>query len=220
MAVSPSPGLRRVPRQARSRARVTAIINALLQEVAESDDPAAITTSDVAAKAGIAVGSLYEYFVDRRSIVHAAIEALLHEHAKIMASHSETAHDAPATATATIAAFDTLYSNQPLFLKLVRSALYEPVHEQQIADQVASLLRQGTHAAILSPDYLAERVRILISIDRATRATHDDDGLAAERNHLRRQALTTLFSDGDSDATATVAPTGEALLRRQTTIGR
>lgn len=65
-------GLRRPPRQARSRARVDAIVNGLVELVHEGRG-ADLTTTEVAERAGIPIGSLYEYFEDLSSIVDAAV---------------------------------------------------------------------------------------------------------------------------------------------------
>jgi AcrR family transcriptional regulator len=62
---------RRAPVQARSADRVVRILDAaaaLLDEVG----PEALTTSTIAARAGVSVGSLYQYFPDK----HAVVEAL------------------------------------------------------------------------------------------------------------------------------------------------
>lgn len=60
------PGRRRQPRQPRSRQTVEAIITAA--ELLLADESACVTTANIAAKAGVSVGSLYEYFSDRTAI--------------------------------------------------------------------------------------------------------------------------------------------------------
>jgi AcrR family transcriptional regulator len=69
---SPSPGgpLRRVPVQGRSLARVNRMLDAcavLLDEVGYEG----LTTTLVADRAGVAIGSLYQFFPDKRAIVQA-----------------------------------------------------------------------------------------------------------------------------------------------------
>lgn len=65
-----SPGLRRTPVQDRSAARVQRMLDAaasLLDEVGYE----ATTTSLIAARAGVSVGSLYQFFPDRRAVLKA-----------------------------------------------------------------------------------------------------------------------------------------------------
>jgi AcrR family transcriptional regulator len=62
--------LRRTPQQARSKARVALLLDAA-ERVLVRDGVAALTTSRVAAEAGVSVGSLYQYLPDRGAIVDA-----------------------------------------------------------------------------------------------------------------------------------------------------
>jgi AcrR family transcriptional regulator len=79
------PRLRRVPRQARSRERLARMLDAA-EELLVAEGPAALTTTRVAAAAGVSVGSLYQYLPDKGAIVEALatrylaeFEALMHE---------------------------------------------------------------------------------------------------------------------------------------------
>lgn len=63
---------RRSPRQERSRAKVEAILAAAEEIVA--DDIADLTTSIIAERAGISVGSLYQYFENREDVVDRLLE--------------------------------------------------------------------------------------------------------------------------------------------------
>jgi AcrR family transcriptional regulator len=68
--VSTSTALRRRPVQERSAARVQRMLDAaaaLLDEVGYE----ATTTSQIAARAGVSVGSLYQFFPDRRAVLQA-----------------------------------------------------------------------------------------------------------------------------------------------------
>jgi AcrR family transcriptional regulator len=56
---------RKLPRQARSAATVQAILEAAAH-ILDSEGMAACTTNAVALKAGVSIGSLYQYFPARR----------------------------------------------------------------------------------------------------------------------------------------------------------
>jgi len=72
-ATAPRSGLRKLPTQARSRARVEAILKAagaLLGEVGYD----AVTTNLIAERAGVPVGSIYQFFETKDDIVAALVE--------------------------------------------------------------------------------------------------------------------------------------------------
>ena len=62
--------MRREPRQQRSRQTVDAVIEAV-RVVVRRHGPQALTTNRIAEVAGVSVGSLYQYFPDKRSIFSA-----------------------------------------------------------------------------------------------------------------------------------------------------
>jgi AcrR family transcriptional regulator len=66
----PSPQ-RRTPQQARSRAACEAIVEAAAQ-ILEAGGPEALTTNAVAERAGVSIGTLYQYFPDKQAILLAA----------------------------------------------------------------------------------------------------------------------------------------------------
>jgi AcrR family transcriptional regulator len=70
--------VRRQPRQRRSQARTEQVLQAaavLLDEVGFDD----LTTTRIAERAGISVGTLYHYFPNKHAILHALGERWLHE---------------------------------------------------------------------------------------------------------------------------------------------
>ncbi len=69
---------RKTPVQGRSRASVEAILTAAAQ-VFESHGYAAGTTNRIAERAGVSVGTLYQYFPSKEAIVVALLEEHLHE---------------------------------------------------------------------------------------------------------------------------------------------
>lgn len=67
MATAKSNIVRREPKQNRSRQTVEAVLEAV-QLVVKRHGPKAITTNRIAEAAGVSIGSLYQYFPDKRSI--------------------------------------------------------------------------------------------------------------------------------------------------------
>ncbi len=64
---------RRIPRQARAAETVAAILEAAAQ-VLEAGGLPALTTNAVAERAGVSIGTLYQYFADKSAILHAIAE--------------------------------------------------------------------------------------------------------------------------------------------------
>jgi len=62
---------RRSPKQARSRATWEAIVEAAAQ-ILERRGADGLTTNDVAERAGVSIGTLYQYFPDKQAILVAA----------------------------------------------------------------------------------------------------------------------------------------------------
>ena len=66
------------PRQARSTATVTAIHEATIQ-VLLSDGIARLTTTRMAQRAGVSVGTVYRYFPHKQALLYAALDQYLDE---------------------------------------------------------------------------------------------------------------------------------------------
>ena len=64
---------RRTPRQARAGSTVDAILDATLQ-LLEADGPEKLTTNHIAARAGVSIGTIYQYFRDKNAILAALAE--------------------------------------------------------------------------------------------------------------------------------------------------
>jgi AcrR family transcriptional regulator len=64
--------LRKTPQQPRSRSVVDALLVAALDRIARADADDSFTVNEVAKGAGVATGSIYDYFTDRTSLLSAA----------------------------------------------------------------------------------------------------------------------------------------------------
>ena len=84
------PRLRRVPRQARSRERLARMLDAA-EELLVTEGAQALTTTRVAAAAGVSVGSLYQYLPDKEAIVEALANRYLAEFEDLMEELAELA---------------------------------------------------------------------------------------------------------------------------------
>jgi AcrR family transcriptional regulator len=140
-------GLRREPKQDRSRARVDAIINAMVELVGERV-PSELTTTDVAERAGVPIGSLYEYFEDLPAIVDAAVARMLDRHDELLL---DRAAPPPASAHEFVDvlfdAYLVLYAEEPGFVTLRNSTLFEPHHRRWLIERVEGFLDQAGAAA-------------------------------------------------------------------------
>lgn len=180
---SPPVGLRRTPRQARSRARVDAAITALLELVGEVERPTELTTADVAARAGIPLGSLYEYFEDLPAVVDAAVGRVLERHDELLL---ELRTSPPRTLRRLVdLLFDTylqLYREQPGYLALRWSPLFERHHREWLTERVSSFIRDvAEHATALGvlvdrPDTIARLDLVFAMGDAVLQAALRDGG--------------------------------------------
>ena len=82
---------RRSPRQARSRATVSFVLDAAAQVFGERGYAA--TTNEIAARAGVSIGTLYQYFADKDALLVALAERHLEQ---AQAQLRATLEDAPA----------------------------------------------------------------------------------------------------------------------------
>ena len=85
---------RKLPRQARSKATVEAVITAAAQVLIEQGYESA-TTARIAERAGVSIGSLYQYFPNKEALIAALIE----QHADEIVTVMRQALDDPANAT-------------------------------------------------------------------------------------------------------------------------
>jgi len=85
---------RRIPRQARAEETVAAILEGAAQ-ILEAGGLAAFTTNAVAERAGVSIGTLYQYFADKQAILRAIAERELRATLAKVAQAMTEDHDAP-----------------------------------------------------------------------------------------------------------------------------
>ena len=90
----PRAALIKIPRQPRSVEMVQCILNAGMH-VIEEEGLAAMTTNRVAERAGVSVGSLYQYFANRESILAGIIERSLIDITRSLEAFHQAGLDVP-----------------------------------------------------------------------------------------------------------------------------
>src|ERR1700719_2119727 len=85
---------RKSPVQARSTVTVEAIYEATIQ-VLLSHGAERLTTTRVAERAGVSVGTLYQYFPNKQSLLFAVLEAHFNRVSEVVETTCESAHHKP-----------------------------------------------------------------------------------------------------------------------------
>lgn len=101
--------MRRAPTQKRSRERVDAILATATAMIAETGSDA-LRMSDLAQRAGISIGSLYQYFPDKSAVVHALAERCNEESRACIAEGLATVGTMDDLGTAFASLIDTYYT--------------------------------------------------------------------------------------------------------------
>jgi AcrR family transcriptional regulator len=93
MRASDEPGLdaRKQPRQARSQATVDAIFEATIQVLLAEGLPR-LTTIKVAERAGVSVGTLYQYFPQKQALLYAVLQRHLGKTSDMLVKATQSAH--------------------------------------------------------------------------------------------------------------------------------
>lgn len=113
------PRLRRTPRQARARQKLAKVLEAADRLLA-AEGPEVLTTTRVAAEAGVSVGTLYQYLPDRDAIIDAVADRYLTRLETLMDSFSDRAarETWPDPVGLLVDAFAELYRSEPGFRAL------------------------------------------------------------------------------------------------------
>jgi len=137
------PQRRRTPRQARAKEKVERIL-AAARAILTEDGPAVLNTNLLAQRAGVGVGSIYEYFPNKQAIVDQLIEQLSVEETDAMLERFVEVEKLPmgeAVRVLVAAIFDIYRANQGVYRRLWAMAV-EPRYvgvrpgEQMVMDQM------------------------------------------------------------------------------------
>lgn len=204
-------GLRRTPQQARSKARLARVLKAA-ERVLVAEGVGALTTTRVAAEAGVSVGSLYQYLPDRDAIIDALaagyftqLEAVMDEFVRAAAVERW-----PDPVGVLIDAYAALYRTEHGFRALWfgsgltdRTREADREHKRRMADGVRRILLalgaaadtdalgRACHAAVLTADALAQEA--------FRRDAEGDTALLDEAKVMLRGYLTAITGRREQD---------------------
>ncbi|HYU85288.1 MAG TPA: TetR/AcrR family transcriptional regulator [Kribbellaceae bacterium] len=178
---------RRAPSQRRSRERVEKILDAAERIIVE-DGADALTTRSCAARAGVPVASLYQYFADRDEIVLSLVQRDIAEMDAAVAAalgRLETL-TVRGVIEATMRAYVEVYHRRPAFAVIwwrgrTSAAVYEfgREHNRQTAKALYDLV---TTAGLVRPDVDLVIAELAVEVgDRVFQLAFEDDLRGDER---------------------------------------
>ena len=157
---------RKTPLQARSTASVRAIMQATIQ-ILLRDGRSKLTTTRIAARAGVSVGTLYQYFPNKSSLLQAVLKEHLDQVALAVKAACEAAHGA---SLATMAEAITSAFVQAKFRHIDASAALYAISDDVEGKRIArSMHTRAAHAMaalfetapgdpIPNPDLIAQTI--------------------------------------------------------------
>lgn len=150
---------RKQPRQERSRATVEAILEAAAQ-VFERHGYAAGTTNRIAARAGVSIGSLYQYFPNKDAVLVALVERHLEEGVAAVAPLlTELVEQPPplrAALTGLVTAMAELHRHRPALHRVLFEEAPRPPRLRRRLEEV----QRGAEEAVAAYVRLAEDVTV------------------------------------------------------------
>jgi AcrR family transcriptional regulator len=198
MALTPASALkpRKTPRQARSVATVDAIFEATIQVLLAEGAPG-LTTSRVAERAGVSVGSMYQYFPHKQALLY----AVLQQHLETVATAVEAAclqhHGQPVAAMAE--ALVKAYVDAKTARVEVSRALFQVAVELDTAELLGGITKRINNAttALLAsaPDAQFDDLpsvvfTLLAALAGTTRTVFERGARPALVKEMRRQVTT------------------------------
>ncbi|RST87815.1 TetR/AcrR family transcriptional regulator [Aquibium carbonis] len=186
---------RKRPRQARATATVDAIFEATIQ-VLLTDGPHRLTTTRVAARAGVSVGTMYQYFPHKQALFYALNERYLDDLAETVRNTCEARHGAPIVDM--VQALVTTYWDAKTKRPEVTRALYRSVVEldnEALLEAFARRVDAATAAMFASAsdagfaDLPVVNLTLLTTIFGSVRSVFERNLPADEAAAVRRQLI-------------------------------
>ena len=174
---------RKAPRQARSAVTIDAIQIATLQ-VLLTDGAGRLTTTRVAERAGVSIGTMYQYYPNKEALLFAVVERQLDRITTVMLTAARDLHgqDLATIARGLTAAWFNVKGEDAVTSR----AMYAIAAEFDLADLMSRSMEQGMHAigellrsasdrrsldptstALVLTAMLSGSVRVVMEIERA-----------------------------------------------------
>lgn len=159
--------LRKAPRQSRSRSVVEAVLSAASERLSRSGDEADVTIQDIADRAGVGIGSLYDYFRDRPSVLAAVAAKLTEDNLVAFQAVLAKTHALPLTDACGLLVdfcFETYLANKRgsrAILKITHAVGMMPALAQSqtvFAESMADALRKRADVTVPDVDVAAWNV--------------------------------------------------------------
>lgn len=192
--------LRKAPRQSRSRSVVEAILAAAAEKLARAENDEELTIQEVANRAGVGVGSLYDYFRDRRSLLAALAAKVTEDNLRAferVLAETEALPIEEAVGRITDFAFQTYSANKSIpraVLRIAHSIGLMPTLAQSqtvFAESLAASLRRRKDVGAVDVDVAAWTVTQAMMGVMQTLIWQDDPTYSTER---LRAELVLLFA--------------------------
>lgn len=182
MVTSGAYPLRRTPTQDRASRQVERILDAACAEVVERGYDAA-STSGIAKRAEIAVGSVYRYFPDKRSLIQAIERRNQARYTDAVRERLADVTSWRAAVDVTLETFREMHRTDPGFKAVVLSGLGDPELEAkpgEFDDQHAGEFAELLAARFGARDSRDFRLAVTLSITMGEALAHLADRLSAD----------------------------------------
>ena len=136
---------RKMPRQARSEATVDTIFEATIQVLVTSG-VRRTTTTRIAERAGVSVGTLYQYFPHKQALLYAVIERYLNEVAEAVEKNCQQNHGQPIAIASD--ALVTAYIDVKIKQAEISRMLYLASSDLEMTSLVNAIIKRFHDAAV------------------------------------------------------------------------